>query len=511
MNKSIKQRVERAQTIASHWHHIWEECYDYAIPNRTSFYAEGTGEDRMDKVYDETAIISTQEFASRLQLGLTPPFMQWMDLKAGNEVAEQNEEELNNALSDVTKEVFNAIEDSNFVQQMHEAFLDLAVGTAVLSVEPGRNGRALSFLAMPQREVAIEPGQGDDVGGIFRQRQIQAGHLPVEFPTGKFSEELARLIREEPQKPVEIVETNVRDYSVKETESWKHQCWEKSALGDDSKPPIYEYDYIGPGAFPLIVARWSKAAGEVWGRGPLVNALPSIKTANLTVELTLENAEMAITGMWQGSDDGVLNPDNVSLVPGTIIPVAPTSQGLRPLEAPGRFDVSNMILEDMRANIKRALYDEMLGPMDKTPMSATEVVQRVTELQRRIGSPIGRLTMELLNPIIRRVLFILTQNGRLVNTPVLDGKQMKAVPVSLLARQQKAEEVNNIVEFMGIVANTQGPQMVNVIVDSEKAADKIAALKSIDPDLLRDKADRAQILQAMQQQDPNPPTGQGAV
>ena len=207
------------------------------------------------------------------------------------------------------------------------------------------------------------------------------------------------------------------------------------------------------------MSRWSKAAGEVWGRGPLINALPSIKTANLVVELTLENAEMAITGMWQGADDGVMNPDTVSLVPGTVIPMAPNSSGLQPLETPGRFDVANLILEDMRANIKRALYDEMLGPMNQTPMSATEVVQRVTELQRRIGSPIGRLTMELLVPIVRRVLFLLVRKGIIQNVPILDGKSMKAKPVSLLARQQSAEEVNNVVEFLGIIAQTQGPQM----------------------------------------------------
>ncbi|MDA0989738.1 MAG: portal protein [Verrucomicrobia bacterium] len=220
--------------------------------------------------------------------------------------------------------------------------------------------------------------------------------------------------------------------------------------------------------------------------------------------MTLENAEMAISGMWQASDDGVLNPDTVNLVPGTIVPVGRTSQGLRPLESPGRFDVANLILEDMRSNIKRALYDEMLGPMDKTPMSATEVVQRVTELQRRIGSPIGRLTLELLVPIIRRVLYLLTASGRIENTPLLDGKQMKATPTSPLSRQQKAEEVNSIVEYLSIVAQTMGPQMVNVIVDSEKAAAKIAELKSIDPDILRSEADRKQITQAMQQQAAEP-------
>ena len=504
MTRALKKRHSRAKAVAAQWHQIWEDCYDYAMPNRSSFYDTTVGQSKMDKIYDETAIISTQEFASRLQLGLTPPFMPWMDLKAGNDSDEGQKEQLNVALADIKDEVFNAIEDSNFIQQMHETFMDLAIGTSVLSVEPGVDGMSLSFLAIPHKEVSIEPGRRDDVGGIYRDRIMQAGLLPVEFPRGRFSESLSKQIEKEPQSDVALVETNTRDYSRRDTEVWLHRCWEAASFGTDDAAPIYKYDYVGPGAFPLIVSRWSKAAGEVWGRGPLVNALPSIKTANLVVELTLENAEMAISGMWQASDDGVLNPDTVNLVPGTIVPVGPTSQGLRPLESPGRFDVANLILEDMRSNIKRALYDEMLGPMDKTPMSATEVVQRVTELQRRIGSPIGRLTLELLVPIIRRVLYLLTASGRIENTPLLDGKQMKATPTSPLSRQQKAEEVNSIVEYLSIVAQTMGPQMVNVIVDSEKAAAKIAELKSIDPDILRSEADRKQITQAMQQQAAEP-------
>lgn len=510
MSKPLKKRVEAAEAIAAQWHSIWEECYEYALPNRTSFYNEDVGQSGMDKVFDETAIISTQEFASRLQLGLTPPFMPWMDLQAGSEVGEQGKERLNTALSDITKEVFNAIDDSNFIQQMHETFTDLAIGTSVLSIEDGVDGETLSFLTIPQKEVSIEPGRRDDIGGIFRMRSIMAGHLPVEFPTGTFSEGLQKKIEETPQEKVKLRETNTRDYSRQDTTAWKHECWEEDQFGSTNQP-IYTYDYIGPGSFPLIVSRWSKAAGEVWGRGPLINALPSIKTANLVVELTLENAEMAITGMWQGADDGVMNPDTVSLVPGTVIPMAPNSSGLQPLETPGRFDVANLILEDMRANIKRALYDEMLGPMNQTPMSATEVVQRVTELQRRIGSPIGRLTMELLVPIVRRVLFLLVRKGIIQNVPILDGKSMKAKPVSLLARQQSAEEVNNVVEFLGIIAQTQGPQMVNVITDPIKTAKKVAELKNIDPSIMREEADREQMLEAMQQQQTEPQTASGVM
>ncbi|MGB0405500.1 MAG: portal protein, partial [Fusobacterium sp.] len=38
------------------------------------------------------------------------------------------------------------------------------------------------------------------------------------------------------------------------------------------------------GSNPFIAFRWSKASGEVYGRGPLINALAAIKTCNITVE-----------------------------------------------------------------------------------------------------------------------------------------------------------------------------------------------------------------------------------
>ena len=86
-----------------------------------------------------------------------------------------------------------------------------------------------------------------------------------------------------------------------------------------------------------------------------MTALPDIKTANKVVELILKNASIAVTGIWLADDDGVLNPANIKLVPGSIIPKAVGSSGLTPLQAPGRFDVSHLVLEDLRARIRHAL------------------------------------------------------------------------------------------------------------------------------------------------------------
>ena len=74
------------------------------------------------------------------------------------------------------------------------------------------------------------------------------------------------------------------------------------------------------GQTPMYASAFSKASGEIYGRGPLINALSAIKTTNLTIELVLENAQMAISGVYQMDDDGIINTDTINLVPGTIIP-----------------------------------------------------------------------------------------------------------------------------------------------------------------------------------------------
>ena len=127
---------------------------------------------------------------------------------------------------------------------------------------------------------------------------------------------------------------------------------------------------------PYINFRWLKAPGEVYGRSPVMKALPDIKTANKFVELVLKNASIAVTVIWQADDDGVMNPANIKLTPGTIIPKAVGSKGLTPLEAPGKFDLSQIMLEDLRKGIRHALLADTLGEIDSPSMTATEVLER---------------------------------------------------------------------------------------------------------------------------------------
>jgi hypothetical protein len=241
----------------------------------------------------------------------------------------------------------------------------------------------------------------------------------------------------------------------------------------------------------------------VYGRGPLQLALPAIKTANLVIELILENAQMAISGMYQVEDDGVINVDNIQLIPGTIIPKAVGSSGLTPVAPAGNFQVSDLVIRDMRQNIKKALYNDMLGnPNEKTPMSATEVAERMADLSRQIGAAFGRLQAELVNPVLQRVIYILKKQGR-INIPTVNGREIKIRSSSPLAQAQQQQDVATIDRFVAMLQGRVGPQITNLLIKQQDMAKFIAKKLGVPEELIRSDEEMIQAGQQLQQMGAN--------
>jgi hypothetical protein len=215
------------------------------------------------------------------------------------------------------------------------------------------------------------------------------------------------------------------------------------------------------GSSPFISFRWLKGAGEVYGRSPVMTVLPDIKTVNKVVELILKNASIAVTGIWQADDDGVLNPANIRLVPGSIIPKAVGSAGLTPLQAPGRFDVSNLVLDDLRGRIRHTLLVDRLGPIASRQMTATEVLERNNEMTRLLGATYGRLQAELLTPLLARAIAILRRRGEVPNI-TLDGRTIDLQYKSPLARIQARQDVQNTLLWLETTAQ-MGPEAVRTV------------------------------------------------
>lgn len=490
-------RFERAKRLREPWVSEYEEAYEYALPNRESFYAQAPGQSRTDKIFDETAVVGVQEFASRLQAGLIPNYARWADLIAGSEIPEDERAEVNKALEDVTDYVFEVIQNSNFAQEANESLLDIALGTACMRIDEGDALNPVIFTATPLPQLALDAGPDDKLDTIFRERSIRASNLKVAYPNAVLPAELVRELQGGNDRFVTVVEGVYRDWTAKGEEVNLF----KVAL-PAHKAIIHQETYRGIGSNPYVAFRWSKAAGEVWGRGPLLAAMPAIKTCNLTVQMILENAQMAISGIWTAEDDGVINPSTIQLIPGTIIPVAPGSSGLRNMVGGGSFDVAQLVLSDMRTNIKKALYNEMLGNPNTTPMSATEVAQRMADLSRQIGSAFGRLQAEFVTPVLRRVIYILKKQGR-IQIPTVNGREVKVRSTSPLAQAQAFEDINAVNRFLELVQARFGPQMVNLFVKGDEATKYLAAKFGVPESLVRSEQERAELAQQIAQMGQN--------
>ena len=487
------KKYEKAKALRQNFVDLFEECYEYALPQRESFYYEAVGQRRDDKIFDETAVVGVQEFASRLQQGLVPNFARWADLMAGSEVPAEERDAIDNELDEVTEYVFEVIQNSNFGQEVHESFMDLAVGTGVLCVNEGDAVNPVTFSAIPLPHVVLDSGPDDRIDHVYRERSVRCSDIPHMYKKTKISDKLQGKIKNNPDEKTKILEVVCRDYSVKNEEVYLFYAIETSM-----RECIVSETYRGIGSNPFICFRWSKCSGEIYGRGPLINALSAIKTTNLTIELILENAQMAISGIYQMDDDGVVNPDTINLVPGTVIPKAAGSAGLQPIRAAGSFDVANLVLSDMRLNIKRALYNDMLGNPDRTPASATEVAERMADLSRRIGSAFGRLQAEMVQPVLQRVVYILKKQGR-IELPTINGREVKVRSVSPLAQAQANQDITSVARFLELVQGRFGPEITNILINSEETAVYLAKKFGVPDKLVRDLEERQQLVAMAQQ------------
>lgn len=495
MNTLAEQKLkkyQKAKAFRENWVPLFEECYEYALPQRESFYYEEAGQRRDEKIFDETAVVGVQEFASRLQSGIVPNFARWADLVSGSEVPKDQREAIDNELDEVTEYVFEVLQNSNFSQEVHESFMDLAVGTGVLCVEEGDSINPVNFTAIPLPHVVLDTGPDDKIDHVFRERKkIPFDDLKILFPNGQFDPRVEQQMGKD--RETTVLELVCRDYSKRNEEAYYHYAFCMS-----TKTTLYEKQMKGVGSNPFICFRWSKCSGEVYGRGPILNALSAIKTTNLTIELILENAQMSISGIYQMEDDGVVNVDTINLVPGTIIPKAMGSAGLQPIQAAGRFDVAQLVLNDMRLNIRKALFMDMLADPNKTPATATEVAERMADLSRRMGSSFGRLQAELVQPVLQRVIYILKKQGR-IEVPTVNGREVKVRSVSPLAQAQANEDISSVARFLELVGGAFGPEMMQMLIDSEKTAIFLSKKFGVPESLIRDEEQRRQIAAVAQQ------------
>jgi hypothetical protein len=418
---------------------------------------------------------AADQLASSMLGNLTPTWSQWFGLKPGPDLSSAEAERLAPLLEKAAKTIQDHFDRSNFAVEIHQCYLDLIVGgTASLYFEESQPGSfsAFKFSAAPLNAIVLEEGDNGYLDGAFRQMKMTLEQLTSRYPESKLPADILKRAAQDPQERFRILES-VLPQGLTYT---YHAC-----LMEDPSSPVL----LSTGRFeqsPVISFRWIKSPGEIYGRSPVMKALPDIKTANKVVELILKNASIAVTGIWQADDDGVLNPANIELTPGSIIPKAIGSKGLQPLDMPGRFDVSQLVLESLQSRIRHALLADRLAPVASPKMTATEVLERSAEMSLLLGATYGRLQTELLTPLIQRAFAILKRRGEVPDI-ALDGRLVAVDYRSPLARSQGQKNVQNTLSWISSVL-AMGPE-ASAAINLPAAARFLGDALGVPSDLIR--------------------------
>jgi len=453
--EQVIKRHELAQRRKDNWRQIYEDCYEFALPQRNLYdgYYEGggsPGQNKMVRVFDSTAINATQRFANRIQSGLFPPYGRWCRLEPGPEIPEEQQLEAQAVLDIYSDKMFSVLRQSNFDLAMGEFLMDLSVGTAVMLIQPGDEINPIRFTAVPQYLVAIEEGAHGRVDNVYRRMRLKAEAIKQHWVDAEIPPRLQRMIDEKPTEEIELLEATVLDV--------QRGDYDYMVIWPEGKASLVERKMKSS---PWIVARFMKVAGEVYGRGPLVTALPDIKTLNKTLELLLKNASLSIAGVYTAADDGVLNPQTIRITPGAIIPVArnggPQGESLKQLPRSGDFNVSQIVINDLRMNIKKILLDDTLPPDNMSARSATEIAERMKELAQNLGSAFGRLITETMVPMVSRILYVMDERGMIEMPLRVNGLEVKVSPVSPIAQAQNMGDIERITQWVQL-SSALGPE-----------------------------------------------------
>jgi len=122
----------------------------------------------------------------------------------------------------------------------------------------------------------------------------------------------------------------------------------------------------------------------------------------------------------------------------------------------------------------------------------------MADLSRRIGSAFGRLQAELVQPVLQRVVYILKKQGR-IELPTINGREVKVRSVSPLAQAQANQDISSVARWLELVQGTFGPEVMNILINSEETAAYLGKKFGVPDALIRDVEERKQIVQMAQQ------------
>jgi len=451
--KTLLKRFDRLKSNRQNWESHWQEVADYMQPRKADVTkTRSKGDKRTELIFDSSPLQAVELLAASLHGMLTNPATTWFSLRFKGGEFEDNDE-AKAWLEDATEVMYNAINKSNFQQEIFELYHDLITfGTAAMFIEEDDED-TLKYSTRHINEMYISENDKGRIDTIFRKFRLTARAAIQKFGVN-VSDNIVTVNRKDPYEEIEILHAIYprSDFNPKKQDKANmpfESVYLEAGTGD-------ELSVSGFKEFPFVVPRYLKASHEIYGRSPAMTALPDVKMLNEMSKTTIKSAQKQVDPPLLVPDDGFILP--VRTVPGGLnFYRSGTRDRIEPLNIGANTPLGLNMEEQRRDSIRNAFYVNQLMMQSGPQMTATEVIQRNEEKMRLLGPVLGRLQSELLKPLIDRTFALLLRKNLFRPAPdFLSGQDIEIEYVSPLAKAQKSAELQSImrgIEILGSLAN----------------------------------------------------------
>lgn len=460
--KSAEKKKEHANQIIKEYQQLssnrgnfethWREIAERMLPLHSKAFngaqqLRTQGEKRTEFIFDSTAAIALNRFASILDSLLTPRNQTWHRILANDPVLNRDRD-VRLWFEEVNRRLFKHrySPKANFASQNQQNYKSLgAYGTGCMFIDELDGEPGLRYRNIHLSQIYFSENHQGMVDKALRYFPLQARQV-MQMWGEKTPERIKNVMATNPYqefffihcvKPRKEYDPNRLDYKGMPIASYYVSLEGNDMLSEG-----------GYNTFPYAISRYEQSDNEIYGRSPAMEVLPAVKTLNEQKKTMLKQGHRVVDPVLLAHDDGIV--DQFSLRPGAINAGGVTADGRALVHAlpTGNVNAGKDLMDDERQVINDAFLVNLFQILTETPtMTATEILERTKEKGMLLAPTIGRQQSEYLGPLIDREIDVLVRQGLLPPMPqaLVEAKgDYRTEYDSPLSRAQRAEEASGV-------------------------------------------------------------------
>jgi hypothetical protein len=429
-NTQVVKLLDAARAKRSNIEGKWGDIDRYILPLQQGSFAQGANTSEGSKdwstldVWDSTAPIGADRFAAMLHSVLLSG--QWFGAKFRDSALQKNPV-AKAWLDESMLRVYDAIMSSNFEVEMASAVLEwVGYGNTCMThgLVNDLEWEGFDFSCTPIREVFFEEDWRGRPYRSWRPLSWSASKIVSKFRDPEDKSKPSKLI---PEKILKMLESGADEnseviFTVYPREGAAPMRYGEKVRAPELRPFAWKYvlreglvtlDEGGFYEMPVYLGRYAKSASSMWGYGPALLALPTVKLLNVLQETEVNAGAKAVDPSIIVTERGLLSDfDNT---PGGLITVR-SLDDIDTLESKGRFDVSELLLDRHSGMVRKHFREDDIALKDSS-MTATEVNRRFVQSNRFLALPGKRMQHDILGPTVQNSFSTMLRMDQLPTIP----------------------------------------------------------------------------------------------